>query len=81
MNVDHANTQLLYCQHLVGLADTTAATMSSVDRYGFDLIAERPSGRLAVRLGFPEPCDDEAAVRSAMVELVGEAHARAATTG
>ena len=81
MNADHADAQVLYCRHLVGLADTTAATMSSVDRYGFDMIAERPSGRLAVRLGFPEPCDDESAVWAAMVELVGAARQRAAAAG
>ncbi len=77
MNADHAEAQVLYCRHLLGLAETTAATMSSVDRYGFDMIAERPSGRLAVRLGFPEVCDDGGAVRAAMVALVGEARARA----
>jgi hypothetical protein len=50
--------------------------MSSVDRYGFDMVAERPTGRLAVRLGFPTPCDDGLAVRQAMVALVADARSK-----
>jgi putative heme iron utilization protein len=75
MNADHAEAQVLFCRNLLGLDDTTAATMSSVDRYGFDMVAEGPSGRVAVRLGFPQPCDDGQAVRQAMVALVAEARA------
>ena len=73
MNADHADAQVLYCRNLLGLDDITTATMSSVDRYGFDMVAEGPSGRVAVRLGFPEPCDDGLTVRQAMVALVAEA--------
>lgn len=80
MNDDHADAQVLYCRHLLGLDDTTAATMSSVDRYGFDMVAEGPSGRVAVRLGFPQPCDDGLTVRQAMVALVTEARQKAAAT-
>ena len=79
MNADHAEAQVLYCRHLLGLDDVTSATMSSVDRYGFDMVAEGAGGRLAVRLGFPQPCDDGLAVRQAMVTLVAEARRRAAS--
>src|SRR5688500_10850050 len=43
MNADHAEAQVLFCQHLAGRPDTTAATMSAVDRYGFDMIAVSPA--------------------------------------
>jgi putative heme iron utilization protein len=76
MNADHAEAQVLFCRHLLGLDDVTSATMSSVDRYGFDMVAEGASGRVAVRLGFPTPCDDGLAVRQAMVALVAEARRR-----
>ena len=79
MNADHADAQVLWCRQLLGLGDVTAATMSSVDRYGFDLVADGPGGRVAVRLGFPQPCDDGVAVRAAMVALVRAARERAAT--
>jgi len=78
MNADHADAQVLYCRFLAGRPDTTAASMSSVDRYGFDMIAEGPSGRSAVRLGFPEPCRDGVEVRQAMVAMVAEARSLAA---
>ncbi|MGH9164118.1 MAG: HugZ family protein [Acidimicrobiales bacterium] len=73
MNADHAEAQVLYCRHLAGRPDTTGASMSAVDRYGFEMVAVGPSGRAAVRLGFPEPCGDPGQVRRAMVALVAEA--------
>lgn len=78
MNADHADAQLMYCQYLAGRIDTTSATMSAVDRYGFDLVAVSPTGRSTVRIAFAEPCDDGIAVRTAMVALVGEARRLAA---
>jgi len=78
MNADHAEAQALYCRHLAGRPDTTAATMSAVDRYGFEMIAEGPRGRAAVRLGFPEPCATGEEVRRAMVAMVAEARRLAA---
>lgn len=73
MNADHADAHVLYCRHLAGLPDTTSASMSAVDRYGFDLIATGPTGRTAVRLAFADPCDDGTAVRAALVALVADA--------
>ena len=78
MNADHADAQVLYCRHLAGRPDTTAATMSAVDRYGFEMVAEGPTGRAAVRLGFPEPCSTGDEVRRAMVAMVADARRRAA---
>jgi putative heme iron utilization protein len=77
MNADHAEAQVLYCRHLAGRPETTSATMSAVDRYGFEMIAEGPNGRAAVRLGFPQPCSTGEEVRGAMVAMVGEARRRA----
>jgi hypothetical protein len=78
MNADHAEAQVLLCRHLAGRPETTEASMSSVDRYGFELIAVAPAGRAAVRLGFPEPCTTPDEVRAAMVAMVTDARARAA---
>ena len=77
MNADHGEAQVLYCRHFAGRPDTVAATMSGVDRYGFEMVAEGPGGRAAVRLGFPEPCTTADEVRRAMVAMVGEARRRA----
>jgi putative heme iron utilization protein len=80
MNTDHAQAQVLMCRHLGGRPDTTEASMSAVDRYGFEMIAAGPSGRGAVRLGFPHPCSTGDEVRKAMVALVADARAQAAAT-
>jgi hypothetical protein len=78
MNADHAEAQVLYCRHLAGRPETTEATMSAVDRYGFEMIAVGPSGRAAVRLAFDEPCTTPDEVRRAMVTMVAEARRLAA---
>jgi putative heme iron utilization protein len=81
MNADHAEAQVLFCRHLAGYPDTTSASMSAVDRYGFEMIAVGPTGRAAVRLGFPHPCTDGQQVREALVVMVGEARELAAQHG
>ena len=78
MNADHADAQVLFCRHFAGLADTTAASMSAVDRYGFDLVAVSDAHRTAVRLAFPDECTTGDEVRRAMVTMVAEARAASA---
>ena len=81
MNADHAEAQVLFCRHLLARPDTTEASMSAVDRYGFEMIAVSPAGRAAVRLGFPEECTTGEQVRRAMVALVADARSAAAVAG
>lgn len=81
MNADHADAQVLLCRHLAGRPDTTEASMSAVDRYGFEMVAVSPSGRAAVRLGFPEPCTTGEAVRQAIVAMVTDARTMATAAG
>jgi putative heme iron utilization protein len=78
MNADHADAQVLFCRHFAGLADTESATMSAVDRYGFDLVAVSDAHRTAVRLAFPDECTTGDQVRRAMVAMVAEARAASA---
>ncbi|HEX5588620.1 MAG TPA: DUF2470 domain-containing protein [Acidimicrobiia bacterium] len=78
MNADHADAQVLFCRHFAARPDTSAATMSAVDRYGFEMIAVSEAGRAAVRLEFPEECTTGDEVRRAMVAMVGEARAASA---
>lgn len=78
MNADHADAQVLFCRHLAERPETTEASMSAVDRYGFEMIAVSPAGRAAVRLGFPEECTTGTQVRQAMVALVADARSAAA---
>jgi putative heme iron utilization protein len=72
MNDDHADAEVLFCRHLAGLDDTVEASMSAVDRYGFDLVAVSAQHRTPVRLAFPEECATADDVRRAMVAMVHE---------
>jgi putative heme iron utilization protein len=75
MNADHAEAQVLFCRHYAGLESTTAASMSAVDRYGFDMVAVSAEHRTPVRLAFPEECVTGDEVRAAMVAMVHDARA------
>jgi putative heme iron utilization protein len=75
MNADHADAQVLFCRYFAGRDETTAASMSAVDRYGFEMIAVSEAGRAAVRLAFPDECATGEEVRVAMVAMVREARA------
>ena len=78
MNADHADSQVLFCHHFAGLTDTTSASMSAVDRYGFDMVAVSAEHRTPVRLAFAEECTTGDEVRKAMVAMVAEARAATA---
>jgi putative heme iron utilization protein len=77
MNADHADSLVLFARVFGGRADATEATMTAVDRYGFDVVVGGPSGRAALRLGFDAPVATAAAVRPAMIDLVLRARAEA----
>jgi putative heme iron utilization protein len=70
MNTDHADANLAYARALAGIADASAAVMTSVDRYGFDLAVSAPGGEKKARLGFDAPVSTADEVRRAMVALV-----------
>ena len=77
MNADHADALVLICSQ-GAQSDTTSATMSAVDRYGFEVVAETPNGRRVMRLGFPTPVNTAGEVRTALVAMVQQARADAA---
>jgi len=81
MNEDHSHAVLAYATGLLSMADATSATMTSVDRYGFDLAITTPKGPRASRLAFHEPLSTTDEVRRAMVALVKEARALAPSAG
>jgi heme iron utilization protein len=75
MNDDHADAMVAYAKGLLRVPEATAATMTAVDRYGFDLAITTPSGPKAARLAFDEALDSTDAVRMAMVAMVKRARA------
>ena len=77
MNDDHAAAVLAYAKSLAGIADASSATMTAVDRYGFELTAVTSSGPRAARLAFDEPVTTSNEVRRAMVAMVKLAREKA----
>jgi putative heme iron utilization protein len=73
LNADHADACLLIAQRLGGRPDAAEVVVTSLDRYGLDLVATGSAGTGRVRVSFPEPLGDGGAVRAAAVELVRRA--------
>jgi hypothetical protein len=73
MNDDHTEASLAYARVLAGMPEATAATMTAVDRYGFDLAVTTESGPRATRVAFDEPVTTSDGVRCAMIELLKRA--------
>jgi heme iron utilization protein len=86
MNDDHADALVAYCRAFGGRPDTVRATMATVDRYGFDILAADAEGgpEHAVRIVFgafldSPRVDTVEAVRKAMVDLLRRARAELGT--
>lgn len=75
MNDDHGDSVLAYAKKLAAIDEATSATMTAVDRYGFELAVTTPAGPRATRLAFDEPVATSDEVRRAMIELVKRARA------
>jgi heme iron utilization protein len=75
MNQDHGEAVLAYAKVLAGVADASSATMTAVDRYGFELALITTDGPRAVRLAFDTPVSTNDEVRRAMVAMVKRARA------
>jgi putative heme iron utilization protein len=73
MNGDHADAVLAYARVLAGFADATAATMTAVDRYGFEMQVSTPAGPRASRLGFDAPVATPGEVRGALIAMLARA--------
>jgi putative heme iron utilization protein len=81
MNTDHADTLALYCRVLSRATDTSAAVMTGVDRYGFEMSATTAAGPRPIRLGFSHPVSTPEGVRKEMVALAKRARAAGGPEG
>jgi putative heme iron utilization protein len=75
MNEDHGEAMIAYARAFARLPDATAASMTAVDRYGFELAVTTPAGPRVARLAFDEPVATSDEVRRAMVLMVKAARA------
>lgn len=75
MNADHADALALYCRAFSRATDTAAATMTAVDRYGFEMSATTAAGPRPIRLAFSSEVRTAEDARRELVDLVARARA------
>ena len=76
MNADHADAMVLYCTAFSKAIEITTASMTGVDRYGFDMSVITPKGPRPVRLAFGKPVSTPEEVRAALISLVTDARSK-----
>ena len=76
MNTDHAEAMVIYCKAFSKATDVSAATMTGVDRYGFEMSAVTGEGPRPVRLAFPEPISTSEQARKALVAMLESARSK-----
>jgi heme iron utilization protein len=73
MNQDHGAALVAYCHAFSRATDASAATMTGVDRYGFELSAQTAVGPRPIRLGFSRPVSSIDEARKELVDLAKRA--------
>ena len=73
MNDDHRDAMILMCKFLSKAKTTSDAEMTSIDRYGFEMLAKTEQGEKKIRLGFDEEVSTPDTARIALVSLVKKA--------
>jgi len=76
MNNDHADALVLYCKAFSNATQITSATMTGVDRYGFEMSAKTPEGPRPIRLAFAKPVSTPEEVRAALVAMAKDARSK-----
>ncbi len=74
MNADHAAALVTLCHHFGRRPDVTAASMTAVDRYGFEVVADLGDDRReAIRVGFRTAQETPDGVRQELIGMLREA--------
>jgi putative heme iron utilization protein len=76
MNADHADAMVLYCKAFSKTTEIASASMTGVDRYGFDMSAMTPQGPRPVRLAFARPVSTPEEARAALISMVKDARSK-----
>lgn len=76
MNEDHADALLAYAHAFTKATGATSATMTDIDRYGFEMRVVTADGDAPARLAFASPIATPTEAREALVAMVREARAK-----
>lgn len=73
MNADHADAMVLYCKAFSMATEIVSATMTAIDRYGFEMSAKTNEGPRPVRLAFPTPVSTPTEARGTLIAMLKDA--------
>jgi putative heme iron utilization protein len=73
MNADHGDAMVLYCKAFSKATEITAASMTAIDRYGFEMSAKTKEGPRPVRLAFAKPVSTPEEARTALIAMLQDA--------
>ena len=76
MNKDHADAMVLYCKAFSKATEITAASMTGIDQYGFEMSAKTSEGQRPVRLAFVKPVTTPEEARAALISMLNEARSK-----
>src|SRR5439155_8902899 len=73
MNADHADALVLFCKAFSKATEIVSATMTGVDRYGFEMSAKTKEGPRPVRLAFARPVSTPEDARAVLISMLKDA--------
>lgn len=76
MNADHADAMVLYGKAFSKATDIAAASMTGIDRYGFEMSATTKEGPRPVRLAFANPVGTPEEARAALISMLQDARSK-----
>lgn len=76
MNADHADALVLCCKAFSRATEISGASMTSVDRYGFEMSAQTTEGPRPVRLAFAAPVSTPEEARGALISMLEDARSK-----
>ena len=76
MNDDHADAMMLYCKAFSKATDITAASMTGVDRYGFEMSAVTSKGPQPIRTGVYQTGQHAGGSQGSLVAMLKDARTR-----
>ena len=76
MNADHADAMVLCCKAFSKAAEITVASMTGIDRYGFEMSAKTKDGPRPVRLAFATPVSTPEHARAALISMLRDARSK-----
>ena len=76
MNADHADAMVVYCKAFSQATEITVASMTGIDRYGFEMSAKTAEGPRPVRLAFPWPVSTPEDARVVLISMLKDARSR-----